>query len=142
MDIHTETLISFVALIISIISFISSLLLFKENKRILQYQVNIQKISENEVLLKQNPDLLKFHNIEISELIKDNITQDEFFYILGSLRASEAFYTVKNRKKKLSRYREVFLSNPKVRFVYLKYLRQNFFSQPTFRKLLDDFYCI
>ncbi|CEN54412.1 hypothetical protein [Capnocytophaga canis] len=142
-EIDFEKIIEYLTIIGSFIALIISIYSLKETKRMLQYQININKVSQAETYLKENTDLLKLHNIKIEKIQKDDgITKDEFFYILSSLRASEAFYVIGNEKKTFSGYRKNFLKKKKVKVLYKKYLRDNFFSSESFTKMLDEFYSI
>lgn len=140
MQITSDTIIAFLALIVSIVTYFFSKYSFRETKRMLQYQINIDMVSITEAYIKENPQLLQLHNIVIEDVLNDGITEFEFFYILNSLRASEAFYIIKNKKKLPSEYRKIFLNNEKVKNLYINYLRGNFFSQSPFTEMLDEFY--
>jgi len=138
---------SILAIIISIVSVIITIRLYRDNKRTSIYQVNLDLRHESEKLFLDSDEplfdkLLSLHGIDPKKFKEDDkISREEFYYILTSLRAAEAYYIMRNKRgKKLTEYREKFLKNKKVRHVYEEYLKDKLIANPVFLKMVDSFY--
>ena len=140
MNTKQNTIFSFVAIVISVVSLIISIFIYSETKRINRYQLNIGLQYESEKMLKDYSNLIKLHNIDPEEIKKDSITVEEFYYIFSSLRASEAYYIVNDNADAISKFRTHFLNNEKVELVYTKYLKNKLICSPVFVNLIDQFY--
>ncbi len=137
---ETEIIISISAVIIATVSAIFSFMNMSQSKRILRYQINLQFLLDSEKAICSSFDLIKLHNINIQMIKDDGISESEFCYILSTLRASEAYYVINEKADTLSGFRQNFLNNHKVYIVYNKYLKDRFFTNPHFRKVVDTYY--
>jgi hypothetical protein len=136
-----STTLSLIALITSVLSVVVTVYIYRGNKQINMDQSNLSLRNESEKMLKTCAELLSLHGINPAELKKDNISQEEFYYIFTSLRAGEAYYIIKNKQsEKVSDYRAQFLKNDKVKLVYQKYLKDKLIASSVFVKMVDKFY--
>ena len=91
-------------------------------------------------LLASKPKILELHGIDPAELDRDGLSCDELIYVCLHFDAGDALYEIGGDKRvKLTPYRKYFLSNPKVRMMWKKYLRDRFFNPTPYAAAIDAY---
>ena len=111
-------ILSIGALVISIIALYISYKTNKYNLEITNKTNNYLSMIDIEKSLKDIPDALRFHGIEVNELKKNNLDVNEFIYLLNSFTSGTMFYIegelANEEPFKENSYRYTMLSHPDV----------------------------
>lgn len=105
-----------------------------------KWLANHEMLGRTQLMLMDDPELLRVHGIQLDELSKDGISPREFVYIVAHLDAGSALHRIGGEKEvSLTQYRQHFLRQTKVRAIWKKYLRARMFNETPFTKAVDAF---
>lgn len=130
-----------ISLFIAILALIIAFFTFKENGRVQRILANQTYLSDVELKMLDNPELLTLHNVD-KELLNDcDINATELVYIITNLNAAAVFYRLKAKDiKGFSEYRKNFLDNPKVKKAWENIIKNKFISNKKFIEAIDKYY--
>lgn len=94
----SATNIAILALIVSCISLLYSVWLNSNMRHYSSLSNNLSSILEVEKMIGKNKNLLKYHDIDISEVDKSNIPVEELSYLLMSFTAGGLYYKIASPK--------------------------------------------
>jgi len=144
METSTETFVSIIGIIFSLIALIFTFLNYTKLNTISSNSTNLELIYRTESRLWGNENLLKLHNIDKSELDAIGVSLDEFTYIMQNLRAGQSYYylTGLKKNKRFTIYRTNFLNNEKVKNCYINIIRNRMIADGRYSRKIDKYYNI
>jgi hypothetical protein len=91
-------------------------------------------------VLASKHKILELHGIDLAELERDGLSCEELIYTCLNFDAGDALYEIGGHKRvKLTPFRKHFLSNPKVRMMWKKYLRDRFFNPTPYAAAINAY---
>jgi hypothetical protein len=139
-----ETVLTFFSVLIAIYASLIAKNSLKEQRKISKIQGNIEMLNDSFSMLKEEPELIKLHNIKKKDLESSNVTLSEFIYIMSSFNAAYYFYLVEDKKNididSFSTYRRNFLNNSKVFLTWTNIIRPKMSNEGNFVNSIDRYY--
>lgn len=134
-------IISGISTLIAVMAAGISLVALREQRRISKLNANIEFLIYGQNMIVDNPELLELHNITEQLLGETGVTHKELLYILNSLYAGQAYYFVEKSKNiELSKYRQNFLRNSKVKMAWQNIIRTRMIFDSEYTQVIDKFY--
>lgn len=133
-----------VALVCSaIVSLTSALIAFfavRSQRNMAKHTANLTRLNRAADLVPDSPELLALHGIKTDQLHKEQVSEKEIIYLLYLFEAGEIYYTLEgSRKIDLRTYRKIMLDQPKVRFIWRKYLDEKIFHETPFTRAVNSY---
>lgn len=110
----------------------------KVQRRINMNISNYTYSSLADVLIKENPELLELHGIDLNILQKYVLKPIEVVYLIQSFNAGDLYYRLGGSKKMLTRYRIKLLENEKVRNAWKHVIKNKLVFGSVFIDLIDE----